>query len=136
MIYAVIDTNVLVSAMISHRDDAATVQVLNAVFSGRITPLYHQDILAEYAEVLARPKFKFAKSDIEIVISAIKSFGVEVFPQPTGEILIDMDDLIFYEVAMEKREEDAKLVTGNLKHYPIKDFIVTPSEMLKILENK
>ena len=37
---------------------------------------------------------------------------------------------------MEKREEDAKLVTGNLKHYPIKDFIVTPSEMLKILENK
>ena len=136
MIYAVIGTNVLVSAMISHRDDAATVQVLSAVFSGRITPLYHQDILAEYAEVLARPKFKFAKSDIEIVISAIKRFGVEVFPQPTGEILIDMDDLIFYEVAMEKREEDANLVTGNLKHYPIKDFIVTPSEMLKILENK
>ena len=44
-----------------------------------------------------------------------------------------MDDLIFYEVAMEKRDDDAKLVTGNLKHYPIKDFIITPAEMLEIL---
>ena len=136
MIYAVIDTNVLVSAMLSHRDDAATVKVLNAVLSGKITPLYHGDILSEYAEVLARPKFNFSKSDIDIVISAIKSFGIEVFPQPTGEILIDMDDLIFYEVAMEKQDDDAKLVTGNLKHYPIKNFIITPAEMLKILENQ
>ncbi len=136
MICAVIDTNVLVSAMLSHRDDAATVKVLNAVFSGKITPLYHKDILSEYTEVLARPKFHFSKSDIDIVISAIKSFGIEVFPQPTGEILIDMDDLIFYEVAMEKRDDDAKLVTGNLKHYPIKNFIITPAEMLEILESQ
>ncbi len=136
MIYAVIDTNVLVSAMLSHRDDAATVKVLNAVFSGKITPLFHRDILSEYAEVLARPKFHFSKTDIDIVISAFRTFGIEVFPQPTGEILIDMDDLIFYEVAMEKRSDDAKLVTGNQKHYPIKDFIITPAEMLKILENE
>jgi hypothetical protein len=57
-----------------------------------------------------------------------------VFPQPTGEILIDMDDLVFYEVAMEKRTDNAYLVTGNQKHYPIKDFIVTPAEMLEILQ--
>ena len=134
MIYAVIDTNVLVSALLSHRDDAATVKVIGAVFSGKITPLYHKDILAEYEEVLSRPKFHFEKSDIKTVISAFRNFGIEVFPQPTGEILTDMDDLIFYEVAMEKRNDDAKLVTGNQKHYPIKDFIVTPNEMVAILE--
>ena len=60
-------------------------------------------------------------------------YGVEVFPKPTGEILIGMDDLIFYEVAMEKRNDDAYLVTGNQKHYPIKDFIVTSSEMMEII---
>ena len=53
--------------------------------------------------------------------------------QKVGEILIDMDDLVFYEVVMEKREDDAYLVTGNQKHYPIRDFIVTPAEMLEIL---
>lgn len=45
-----------------------------------------------------------------------------------------MDDLIFYEVAMEKRDNDAYLVTGNQKHYPIRAFIVTPAEMMKIIQ--
>ena len=39
-----------------------------------------------------------------------------------------------YEVAMEKREDDSYLVTGNKKHYPNKDFIVTPAEMIEILK--
>ena len=45
-----------------------------------------------------------------------------------------MDDLIFYEVVMEKRDDDAYLITGNTKHFPVRDFIVTPSEMMQILE--
>lgn len=40
---------------------------------------------------------------------------------------------MFYEVAMEKREDDAYLVTGNQKHYPFRDFIVTPTEMMEII---
>ncbi len=54
-----------------------------------------------------------------MVLAAVRQYGVEVFPQPTGEVLIDMDDLVFYEVAMEKRDDDA---------------IVTPAEMIKIME--
>lgn len=68
------------------------------------------------------------------MINAVKQYGVEVFPQPTGEILVDMEDLVFFEVAMEKREDDAYLVTGNQKHYPVRDFIVTPAEMIEIIE--
>lgn len=133
---AVIDTNVLVSALLSKKDDAATVQVLRAMLRGRFTPLYHQDILAEYDEVLHRSKFHLTENVIQTVLSAIKQYGIEVFPQPTGEILIDMDDLIFYEVAMEKRDDNAYLVTGNQKHYPIKDFIITPSEMIAALNSE
>lgn len=70
------------------------------------------------------------------VIKMIMKYGVEVFPKPTGEILIDMDDLIFYEVAMEKREDNSYLVTGNNKHYPVRDFIVTPAEMMEIVYNQ
>ena len=90
-------------------------------------------ILTEYDEVLHRKKFHFKEETIQVVIDAVKQYGVEVFPQPTGEILVDMDDLIFYEVAMEKRDDDAYLVTGNQKHYPIRDFIVTPAEMMEII---
>jgi putative PIN family toxin of toxin-antitoxin system len=133
---AVIDTNVIVAALLSKKDDAATVQVVRSMLRGEFTPLYHEDILEEYEEVLHRPKFHLTEDVICTVISAVKRYGVEVFPQPTGEILVDMDDLIFYEVTMEKRTDDAYLVTGNRKHYPIKDFIVTPSEMLEILKKK
>ncbi len=132
--YAVIDTNVFIAALLSKNSDAATVKVLRAVLDGRIVPLYHNEILAEYDEVLHREKFHFQEKSIQMVLTAVKEFGMEVFPQPTGEILVDMDDLIFYEVAMEKRDDDAYLVTGNQKHYPIRDFIVTPNEMIKLLE--
>lgn len=130
--YAVIDTNVFISALLSKNSDAATVKVFRAVFDGRIVPLYHMDILNEYNEVLHREKFHFSEESIQLVLMAIKEFGVEVFPQPTGELFVDIDDLIFYEVAMEKRD-DAYLVTGNQKHYPIRDFIVTPAEMMQII---
>lgn len=119
--YAVIDTNVLVSALLSKSEDAATVRVLEAVFDGRIIPLYHHDILAEYEEVLHREKFHFQGESIEKVLRAV---------------LKDLDDLIFYEVVMEKRDDDAYLVTGNQKHYPIREFIVTPAEMMEIIEAK
>jgi len=130
---AVVDTNVFVSALLSKKEDAATVQVLRAMLSGRFTPLYHENILVEYEELLHRPKFHLSESVIRTVLSAVKRYGIEVFPQPTGEILIGMDDLIFYEAAMEKRENGAYLVTGNQKHYPVRDFIVTPAEMMEIL---
>ena len=56
-------------------------------------------------------------------------------PSPTGEVLPDMDDLVFYEVVMEKRKaDDAYLITGNLKHFPVREYIVTPAEMMSILE--
>ena len=136
MIYAVINTNVFVAALLTKNEDSATVKIYTAVAEGKITPLFHKDILKEYVDVLCRPKFKFSSDKIHALIDMIIKYGVEVFPKPTGEILIDMDDLIFYEVAMEKREDDAYLVTGNQKHYPVKDFIVTPSEMMDILNDR
>lgn len=59
-----------------------------------------------------------------------------IVPTPTGEILPDMKDLPFYEVVLEKGEDDAYLVTGNLKHFPQKPFIVTAREFLDILNQK
>ncbi len=132
--YAVIDTNVLLSALLSKKEESATVKVLDAVFDGKIIPLYHQEILAEYNDVLHREKFHLREALIQKIIESFKQYGVEIFPRPTGAVLIDMDDLIFYEVAMEKRNDDAYLVTGNQKHYPFKDFIVTPAEMMAIIK--
>lgn len=47
-------------------------------------------------------------------------------------ILPDLKDLPFYEVVMEKRDDGAYLVTGNIKHFPKEPYIVTPREFLDI----
>lgn len=134
--YAVIDTNVIVSALLTKNENSPTLRVMRAVLSGEIIPLFHQDILEEYEEVLHRSKFHLEGETIERVISAISYFGLEVSPVSTNEVLIDPDDIIFYEVAMAKRDENAYLITGNAKHYPVREFIVSPAEMMSLLCKK
>ncbi len=132
--YAVIDTNVLVSALLSSKDDSATVQVLGKVLGGEIIPVYSNVIAKEYREVLSRKKFGFTGGTIDYLLSAIEKYGILVNPAPSGMILPDMKDLPFYEVVLEKRDDDAYLVTGNIKHFPKEPFVVTPRELLDILE--
>ena len=83
--------------------------------------------------MLHRRKFSFSEERIRRILMMIRQFGLAVNPSPTGEILVDMDDLVFYEVVMEKREDDADLITGNLRHFPVRDYIVTPAEMMDII---
>ena len=107
--------------------------MVDAIYSGDIVPLYNQEILNEYNEVLHRKKFSFSEERIQKILLMIRQFGLAVNPSPTGEILVDMDDLVFYEIVMEKRNDDAYLITGNIRHFPRRDFIVTPSEMVEIV---
>ena len=130
----VIDTNVLISALLSKHSDAATVQVLNAVFDGTIIPVFNDEILAEYDNVLHRPKFKFTDANIQLLLDTIKTYGVFAEQLITNEILPDPKDFVFYEVVMAKQDENAYLVTGNSKHFPKKPFIVTPNELLDIMK--
>lgn len=133
--YAVFDTNVLVSSLLTKHREVATARVVDAITTGRIIPLYNDEILEEYEDVLHRDKFPFNELDVRSLIDSIKEIGVSVEHTPTGEILPDMDDLVFYEVVMEKREDDAYLITGNMKHFPERDYIVTPTEMMAILDS-
>ncbi len=130
----VIDTNVLISALLSKHSDAATVQVLNAVFDGTIIPVFNDEILAEYDNVLHRPKFKFPDSSIQLLLETIQTYGIFTKQLITNEILPDPKDLVFYEVVMAKQDENAYLVTGNSKRFPKKPFIVTPNELLAIIK--
>ncbi len=134
--YAVIDTNVLISALLSRKDDSATVQVLTKVISGEIIPIYSNVITKEYREVLSRKKFGFSSEMIEYLLSAIEKYGILVDPSPAKIILPDMKDVPFYTVVLEKRDDNAYLVTGNIRHFPKEPYIVTPRELLDILNSR
>lgn len=134
--YAVLDTNVVVSALL--KEGSAPWQVLNEALNGCIVPVLNSDILYEYGEVLLRKKFGFSEQYVIKFITELPKRALFVNAKPTDENFPDPDDAVFYEVVMQaKDKENAYLITGNLKHFPIKSFIVTPRQMLDIIrQNK
>lgn len=132
--YAVFDTNVLVSALLTKNPDAATARVVYEIASKKIIPLFSKEIFDEYDEVLHRDKFPFSEKRIEGILEVIRQFGILIEPTPTGIELPDEKDVVFYEVVMEKRENGAYLITGNKKHFPERRYIVSPSEMMDIID--
>lgn len=130
-VYAVYDTNILVSALLSRKPDSAVVLALETLLSGEVTPLYNDEILAEYEDVLHREQFKFPEDMVSGVVNQIKHDGIPSERISSGESFPDPDDAVFYEVALSK--EDAFLVTGNTRHFPQTPIVVTPLEFLKIL---
>lgn len=130
--YAVIDTNVLVSAMLKWTSVPGN--IMEFAFNGVITPVLNEKIVTEYREVLMRDKFHLTKEIVDDVIQALEEQGEYIDTDNMDYELPDSKDVVFYAIVMEKRkEEDAYLVTGNIKHFPQVPFVVTPREMLDIL---
>ena len=131
MIYAVIDTNVLVSALITHNSLSATVKVVRLLFEGGFTPLYDSAIIEEYQEVLHPTKFNLQHSVADALISYIVEHGIETSRTSFLEAMTDEDDRMFYEITLSV--EDSFLVTGNLKHYPKTPKVITPTDFVRVV---
>lgn len=61
--------------------------------------------------MLVRNKFHLNHEIVRRIIAEIRQFGAELKPSPTGVVLTDNDDRVFYEVVMEKKNDIAYLVT-------------------------
>jgi len=75
--YVVIDTNVLVSALITRNESSPTVQILRFLATGNIVPVYSDEIVKEYNEVLRRAKFKLPESIIINLLKDIMDNGLK-----------------------------------------------------------
>ena len=131
MIYAVIDTNVLVSALITHNSLSATAKVVRLLLEGGFVPLYESNIIEEYQEVLHRSKFKLLPDVADAIISHIKEHGIETSRTAFQELMPDEDDRVFYEVSLSV--DDSFLVTGNLKHYPQTPKVISPADFINVI---
>lgn len=130
--YAVIDTNVLVSAMLKWQSVPGT--VMSLVFDGPVIPFFNEEILNEYKTVLSRPKFHLDEKDVNIILAGITKKGILLNSDKIDIELPDPKDVVFYEVVLEKKKsDDAYLITGNIKHFPAEPFIVTPREFIDII---
>ena len=130
-IKAVIDTNVLVSSFLSKNQKSPTVRIANAILAGKFTLVYSQEMLEEYEDVLGRSYLKLPSENVEALLAHIRAIGEAVTPADTSEDFPDPDDKVFYCTAI---ASEAKLVTGNLKHYPKSAIVVTPAEFCELAQ--
>lgn len=109
----VLDTNVIVSGFL--KPHAPPARLLSAFFARRLRLVYDNRILAEYAEVLARPEFGLERNDWIGFLMFLRATGECITPPAVTLKLPDPDDLPFIETAL---ATPAKLVvTRNLTHF-------------------
>lgn len=132
----VLDTNVLVSGLLQPLGNPA--QILSLALAGAIQVCHDERILAEYAEVLARPRFKLDAALVRDVLAKLEQDGVAV--DATGQTslnLPDPDDEPFLAVALAAAADF--LVTGNLADYPKQKCkgraVVSPAEFMEHWQN-
>ncbi|MGB8834197.1 MAG: putative toxin-antitoxin system toxin component, PIN family [Candidatus Sulfotelmatobacter sp.] len=114
MILAVIDTNVLVSALISPSGNEAL--LLLAIKQRLLRPCFSRDVLSEYSQVLARPKFSFPRDQIEALIQLLRGNGDLVSPRTVSGVSPDPKDDKFIACAIAAHADF--IVTGNKKDFP------------------
>jgi len=111
----VLDTNIVVSGLLQSQGNPA--QVLTLALAGAVQACHDDRILAEYAEVLARPRFKFDPKRVREVLTKLNVDGLTVDASGESDFdLPDADDEPFLAVALAASADF--LVTGNLGDYP------------------
>ena len=128
MIKTVLDTNVLVSALLVAESNPA--RILGMALNGNIMVCYDSRILLEYKAVLTRPKFPFRERDVNALIDTLTRTGASIIASPSNIHFVDATDKKFYEVA---QSVGAYLITGNGKHYPDDNCVLSPAEFLSLL---
>lgn len=132
----VLDTNVLVSGFINPYGPPGV--LVGFAASGDLTLCYDARILAEYREVLLRPKFGFDARAVEDFLAQIEAEGEPVLAAPLPHNLPDRSDEPFLEAALSSRSEC--LVTGNREHFPARLClgmkILSPAEFVESLRGR
>jgi putative PIN family toxin of toxin-antitoxin system len=127
LIKVVLDTNILVSSLLTSGSPAA---IVDLIAEGKIIPYFSYPILQEYREVLSRKKFNFNSIEIRRLLDDITRAGIAVEDKPHHKNRkVNEDDRIFYNAAVEAQ---GYLITGNSRHFPGESFIVSPSQFLAI----
>ena len=123
----VIDTNILVSGLLN--PSGAPGRIVDMLLNDDFELAVDDRILLEYQQVLTRPKFGFAPSDVYQLIAFIKIVTLSMTVQPMKIQLPDLKDQPFLEV-VRAANADA-IVTGNMKHFPNVPDAVTPGDFVQ-----
>jgi putative PIN family toxin of toxin-antitoxin system len=124
----VLDTNIIVSAFINPK--GAPGEIISLILSRKITICYDNKIFAEYMDVLKKSKFNFDSILVDEFLDFIRENGEYIIAESQKIKFTDEDDKIFYDVY--KSSDEEYIITGNKKHFPQENNIITPREYIEL----
>ena len=128
----VVDTNVLVAALVHPAGPCG--RLLDLVLDGVVEACIDARLIAEYSDVLRRPKFRLSSVDVESVVAFFRQSTIPLSVPPLNVSLPDPDDVPCLEVAA---AGNAFLVTGSRRHFPKQAtgsvVVVSPRECLETI---
>ncbi len=134
---AVIDTNVVVSGLLTTEPHAPTRRILDAMRVGGFFYLLSQELLAEYRRVLLRPKIQtlhgLSEPEVDEILVEIAFHGGVRTPRPAPQDPPDPGDRILWDLLA--AEPGAVLVTGDaqlLDHPPAFARVLTPAVFVRL----
>jgi len=105
-------------------DNGYPARIFDAVLDKEIKMYLTEDIIDEYKEVLSRDYFRISHEKVGRIINIIRKLGTVIVTETSDFPMSDESDRIFYDTA---QSIEGWLVTGNIRHYPQKDFVITPA---------
>jgi putative PIN family toxin of toxin-antitoxin system len=132
MISAVVDTNVLVSALMN--SEGASAAILKQRLLGKFRWYLSPELLGEYSKVLPRPRLKFDQHQVSRLLRLLQRKAVLVKPHQQIQVATDPDDDMVIECALAARADF--IVSGNIRHFPsqFQDIrVVTPRKFIEVL---
>lgn len=135
MIRVVLDTNILVSALLQPLGPPA--QVFLLALGDTVQMCVSGVIFAEYEEVIRRPRLRRTEETILSALETIRRKAFWVRPSDPVRGCSDPDDDVFLECA--QASSASYLVTGNVRDFPrrwVGTEVVTPRHFLEIVTAK
>jgi len=131
-----LDTSVLICGLLSRYGNSGL--LLAAFFGDRLKIIHTADILAEYADVMARDHFKIEQGERIAVMMKLRASGLRITPTPVPTTIDwpDKDDIPFIAAAL--ATENKIVVTLNPRDFePAKTLglrILSPAQAMALLQ--
>jgi putative PIN family toxin of toxin-antitoxin system len=139
-VIAIVDTNVVVSGLLTSEADAPTGRILDGMLERRFNFLLSRDLLIEYRSVLLRPKIQglhgLREEEIDQILTEITANAIAIEPTETSLEPPDKKDRHLWQLL--ESHKDSVLVTGDRRlqkssHY--KGRLLSPREFVDSLED-
>jgi predicted nucleic acid-binding protein len=130
---AVIDTNVVVAGLLTRTPSSPPARILDGMLSGRFRYFLSADLLAEYREVLLRPKIQrrhqLSPAEVDVLLTDLAANAIWIEASPGAS---RKDDQHLHELIARKPE--ALLATGDLKLAEHRGTALTPRAFVELLD--